>query len=283
MLPSLAFGSVEGRMAANERAEENKVDEGEESEEIIEHQDTEDEAPEVNHEEEPAAGADQDAGKAEKAKEIAKGNELEKGKNEYNKGNYKDAIKSWQASMRSVKYINEKGLYKDKPEQMAEVNAMELKLHINMAQGYLKMEEWNQAVESATKALDMDEKNPKALYRKAYAQMQLMCFTEAQVSLEKLLKVEPENAAAKSMLAEAKHKEIKGERDSKKLGKQMMKGIIKEKDPNAPVEVKTAWIVILSQALEQIQAAVLAFIAAIMRPVNMLLEGLGLADKDKQD
>lgn len=256
LLHTAAHYSHTPNMAAGERAAKTQVDEGEESEEVIEvKEEDSDEAPEVQPGGGDASADGVDGDVAEKENE--KNNELEKGKNQYNAGEYAAAIKSWTASMRSVKYILEKGLYKDKPDQMAEVKAMELKLNINMAQGYMKMEEWNKTVESADKALDLDDKNPKALYRKAYAQMQTMAFTEAQTSLEKLLKEEPENAAAKSLLQEAKHKERKGERESKKLGRQMMSGIIKE-NPNAG---KTAWILVLSTWLEQVQAYIMAFIA----------------------
>jgi len=129
---------------------------------------------------------------------------LDKGKNEYQKGNYEEAVKAWARSHQSIRYILDKNLYKDKPDQLKEVYDMEITVCNNMAQGSLKTGDWAKAVEYADMALRIEPNNAKALWRKASAQKALLSYPEAIAVLEKLLQVEPANAAAKALLAEVR-------------------------------------------------------------------------------
>jgi len=157
--------------------------------------------------------------------EESKANALDKGKREYSAGNHEAAVKAWNVSMKSVRYILDKNLYKDKPEQLQEVHDMELKLNVNLAQGYLKTGEFNKAIESADKALARDPANAKALYRKASAHMSLLNFAEAEEVLSTLLEAEPANAAAKALLAEAQRSAKVSERRAKQMSRKMFEGM----------------------------------------------------------
>mmetsp|Transcript_24252 Transcript_24252/g.68782 ORF Transcript_24252/g.68782 Transcript_24252/m.68782 type:complete len:279 (-) Transcript_24252:35-871(-) len=168
--------------------------------------------------------------------EGSKQKELDKGKDAYNRGDFKEAIKAWQCSFKSVNYILEKGLYKDKPKELQEVFDMEHKVAINIAQAYLKTGEYNKAIESADKALNRHPDSAKALYRKASAHMQLLNFSEAEEVLEKLLEVEPENAAAKQMLATAGRNNLVSDRKAKKMSQKIFSGL--SSDPRVPVPVR---------------------------------------------
>merc|ERR1719210_2258729 len=147
--------------------------------------------------------------------EGAQKTDKDKGNEEYQKGNYEEAVKAWNRSLTSVKYIIDKQFYDHNKEQLQEVHAMELRLCLNMAQGYLKTRDWANAITHADKALSRDANNAKALYRKASALMQMLSFNEAAAVLEKLMEVEPKNAAAKSMHAEARRNEQRSERKAK--------------------------------------------------------------------
>jgi len=160
------------------------------------------------------------------------GGDIEKGKEEYNKGNYEEALKSWQRSLKSVRYIVDKGLYRDKPDQLAEVDQMEMKLWLNMSQGYLKVRDWTQAVEFSDKVIGREPGNSKALYRKAQALYELNRFTEACETAETLLTLEPENAAAKALLAQMRRGEERYREKAKKLSKKMLSGM--DRDPRSP-------------------------------------------------
>lgn len=143
--------------------------------------------------------------------------QLGRGKSEYDKGNFQDALMAWNRSLQAVDYLLETNHYMDKPEHvLGEILETEVKLHVNMAQGYLKIEEWNKALASACDALECDPQNIKALYRMASAQMQLMNFQEAKDTLYRLLQIDPGSAAAKQMLAENKRMAQIRARESRK-------------------------------------------------------------------
>lgn len=55
------------------------------------------------------------------------------------------------------------------PEDIEEVNAVKLSLHLNLTQCYLKLENWDSAVRHADEALALDSKAVKALFRRAQA------------------------------------------------------------------------------------------------------------------
>lgn len=159
-------------------------------------------------------------------------NGLEKGKIEYQKGNYEEAVKAWARSHQSIRYILDKNLYKDKPDQLKEVYDMEITVCNNMAQGSLKTGDWAKAVEYADMALRIEPNNAKALWRKASAQKALLSYPEAITVLEKLLQVEPANAAAKQLLAEVRQLDEKSNRRLKKMSEKVWKTI--DRDPRVP-------------------------------------------------
>lgn len=184
--------------------------------------------------------AEENGGDQKSEAEAIKQKELDKGKDEYNKGNYAEALKAWSRSMMSVKYILDKGLYSHNKAQLQEVHDMELRLNVNMAQAYLKTGEWSNAVTYADKALVRDPDSTKALYRKASALMQLLSFVEAAAVLERLLEVEPESAAAKAMLAEARRNEELSTRRARRMSRRMFS---QEGGPSrGPLGAWRAWL-----------------------------------------
>merc|ERR1712190_367455 len=114
-----------------------------------------------------------------------------------------------------------------------------------MAQGYLKTGEWTNAITYADRALGRDEKCVKALYRKATALQQMLSFKEAIAVLEQLLRVEPENAAAKSMLAEIRRSSQVNERKEKRMSQKMFSVLASEHDPRVPPTRREAMLAAL--------------------------------------
>jgi len=171
-----------------------------------------------------------------KSAEQEKEKEKDKGNEAYAKGDYEDAVKAWTRSLQSVKYILDKKLYEGegKEDQQEEVFKMELRLCLNLAQGNLKLGEWNKAIEMADRALARDAKNGKALYRKACALEKLLSFSEAISVLEILLREDPNNAAARSMLQECRRHAERGERKAKKMSQKMFSVMGGERDPRRP-------------------------------------------------
>ena len=77
--------------------------------------------------------------------------------------------------------------------------------HANAAQAALKLEEWDAAVHHATQALAAEPAHPKALFRRASALHSrakgAADATQARADLEQLIALQPDNAAAKKLLA----------------------------------------------------------------------------------
>eukprot|EP00878_Enallax_costatus_P000765 GHUV01000883.1.p1 GENE.GHUV01000883.1~~GHUV01000883.1.p1 ORF type:complete len:637 (+),score=229.81 GHUV01000883.1:67-1911(+) len=69
----------------------------------------------------------------------------------------------------------------------------------NWAAVELKRKNWAEAAKQASKVLDVDPSNVKALYRRAQARMGLAEFVEAEVDIKSGLLTEPENADLQSL------------------------------------------------------------------------------------
>merc|ERR1711920_1077275 len=90
------------------------------------------------------------------------------------------------------------------------------------------MGEFYQAVGDCDRAMEIDPKNTKALYRKASGQNNGSLFPEARGTLGKLLEGDPDNAAAKQMLQEVDRKERMEKNKGKKAAKAMMAGMARD-------------------------------------------------------
>ncbi|CAE8737557.1 unnamed protein product [Polarella glacialis] len=186
-------------------------------------------------------------GDAESKSSNAGIKEDDKAKEAYRTGDYAAAVKAWTRSLSSVKYLLEKDLYKHNPAQEKEVEGMELRLCLNLAQVHLKLSEWGQAVTFADKALVRDARNAKALYRKASALMELMSYSEAIEVLGRLLEFEPSNSAAVAMLAKANRSASLSEVRERRQAKKIFAGI--ERDSRVP---PTEWEVFVDSVREAV-------------------------------
>ncbi|CAE8593475.1 unnamed protein product [Polarella glacialis] len=131
----------------------------------------------------------------------------------------------------SYKHILQREMFKDDGQREQEVREMLLSIHLNLAQGSLKNNEFFQATEHCGRALEIDPKSTKALYRKALGQNMGSLFDEAKQTLRELLGVEPENAVAKQMLLEIDRNAQLALKSGKKAAKRMVTGM--ERDPRS--------------------------------------------------
>ena len=53
------------------------------------------------------------------------------------------------------------------PDDQKEVQSLKLSLHLNLAQCYLNLENWDQAMRNCDDVLELDKNNAKALFRKS--------------------------------------------------------------------------------------------------------------------
>ncbi|TMW56245.1 hypothetical protein Poli38472_008893 [Pythium oligandrum] len=122
------------------------------------------------------------------AKNKEEGNEL------FRDGNFQHA------AMRYVKALTHASKFFDLSEQdVEEVNKLKLSLYLNLAQCYLKMEQWTKAIANCRDALDIDPTNAKALYRRAMAYEKEKKIEEAAKDVEAALKIAPEDKAIRKL------------------------------------------------------------------------------------
>ncbi|KAG1712049.1 hypothetical protein DVH05_009290 [Phytophthora capsici] len=117
-------------------------------------------------------------------KNKEEGNEL------FRDGNHKHA------AARYVKALTHASKFFDLTEaDKEEVNAIKLSLYLNLAQCYLKMENYSRAVANCNDALDLDAKSVKALYRRAVAYEKENKLEEAAEDVKAALAIAPQDRA----------------------------------------------------------------------------------------
>jgi len=164
----------------------------------------------------------------------------EKGMKAYQDGSYEEAVEAWSMSRGSLKYIIDKNLLDSKPEELAEVKKNQFIMHLNLAQAFLKQQEWRQAIEYCDRALLHESNNTKALYRKACALSGGDRFTEARVVLEKLKAIDGDNSAAKQLVQELDRKEKLANKTAKQAARRIFEGMESTPDPRASDNVSMA-------------------------------------------
>ncbi|KAL3674215.1 hypothetical protein V7S43_000173 [Phytophthora oleae] len=117
-------------------------------------------------------------------KNKEEGNEL------FRDGNHKHA------AARYVKALTHASKFFDLAEaDKAEVNAIKLSLYLNLAQCYLKMENYSRAVANCNDALALEPKSVKALYRRAVAYEKENKLEEAAEDVKAALAIAPQDRA----------------------------------------------------------------------------------------
>ncbi|XP_065813339.1 peptidyl-prolyl cis-trans isomerase FKBP4 isoform X1 [Labrus bergylta] len=119
----------------------------------------------------------------------------EKGTQYFKEGKYKHASVQYK---RIVSWLeHEAGLSE---EDEGKAKALRLAAHLNLAMCFLKLQEPNQALESCDKALELDESNEKALFRRGEALFGMKEFDRARDDFQQVVQLYPANKAAKSQV-----------------------------------------------------------------------------------
>ncbi|KAI1882535.1 hypothetical protein AGOR_G00251750 [Albula goreensis] len=119
----------------------------------------------------------------------------EKGTQYFKDGKYKQASVHYK---RIVSWLEHESGLQGEEEQKA--RALRLAAHLNLAMCYLKMHEQSQALESCDKALELDDSNEKALFRRGEALFAMKEFERARADFQKVVQLYPSNKAAKSQV-----------------------------------------------------------------------------------
>ncbi len=89
--------------------------------------------------------------------------------------------------------------------QVAKAKSYKLPSLLNVCACYLKLKKYSETIDSATKALAIDPKNAKALFRRAQAHFQRGRDPELAVAdAEACLAVNPDDAAVRALLQQAR-------------------------------------------------------------------------------
>jgi len=88
-------------------------------------------------------------------------------------------------------------LYDLTPTEAEQVKALKLSLHLNMAASCMKIQRFKQAQENCSDALKLDDKNVKALFRRAQALGGQKIWEDAKQDLDIALRLEPNNGEVK--------------------------------------------------------------------------------------
>ncbi|PFH53168.1 hypothetical protein AMATHDRAFT_1587 [Amanita thiersii Skay4041] len=112
-------------------------------------------------------------------------------------------------------------------EQKTEIDELISKIYANMSACHIKQGNWKRTIETADKALTKNEKNYKAMFRKAKALGEQGYFEKAEALLKKLKEQNPTDASAADAEL-SRLRTIDNERD--RVNRQRMKGFLKKQD-----------------------------------------------------
>lgn len=152
----------------------------------------------------------------------------ERGHKAYVAGDFEKATEAWSMSRGSLKYIIDQNYLKDDPEALAKVREDQYKMHLNLAQVFLKTGEYRQCLEYAGRALTYDEKSVKALYRTALAHKELSLYDECRSWLKKLEAAEPGNPLGRQLFSDVKRLEVASLKTAKKSASKIFTTMNKE-------------------------------------------------------
>ncbi|XP_034454897.1 peptidyl-prolyl cis-trans isomerase D [Hippoglossus hippoglossus] len=133
------------------------------------------------------------------------------GNNLFKSQNWKGAVEKYSKALR---YLEVGGDVLDEEVQM-KLNPVALSCFLNMAACKLKMQLWQEALESCNEAQDLDQANTKALFRRAQAWQGLKENSKAMIDLKKAQKIAPEDKAINNELKRVQLK-IQEEKEKEK-------------------------------------------------------------------
>ena len=145
---------------------------------------------------------------AKKNKDEA--NELYKGKN------YAPATKRYIKALQHCEKC-----YDMNPEEKEEVTKLKLSIYLNLAMSWLKLEKYERSIENASKALEIDAKSAKALYRRASGYEKLKNYDKAFKDVKAVLKIKPEDKSSLKLQSRIMKVLAKQKAKAKRMAKKM--------------------------------------------------------------
>ena len=107
------------------------------------------------------------------------------------------------------------------PDEEQEVKDVKLSLHLNIALMYIKLEKLDNAYQSCNDALKLEEKNVKALFRRATVLYNKRKFDDAMKDLKEAEKLAPDDKAVKKLRMLVDQQMAKQKKKEKSMAKKM--------------------------------------------------------------
>ncbi|KAH1047022.1 hypothetical protein J1N35_037806 [Gossypium stocksii] len=122
----------------------------------------------------------------------AAGKKKEEGNALFKAGKYERASKRYEKAFRFIEYDSS---FSDEEKQQAKL--LKVTCNLNNAACKLKLKDYKKAKKLCTEVLELDDRNVKALYRRAQAYMELVDFDLAEADVKKALEIDPDNRDVK--------------------------------------------------------------------------------------
>ena len=144
------------------------------------------------------AGEEKDSPGTDGADALVKATLLkEEGNDHFKKGSWDEAARCYRRGTNRLKKVSG-------PDADPQVTALQLSLQTNLSMVLFKQSKFRASRDVASKALEVDPTNVKALYRRAVASRKMGDAEDAKKDLRAALVVDPSNAACKKELAAIK-------------------------------------------------------------------------------
>ncbi|PVD33481.1 hypothetical protein C0Q70_04737 [Pomacea canaliculata] len=204
----------------------------------------------------------------------------EKGTGYFKNGNYSKAVRYYKQVISYLEY--ETSLTGEEKEER---DALILSSHLNLAMCHLKLKEYSEAEEACKKALEMDSKNVKALFRRGQARLERNEYELALEDFEKVVELEPDNKAAKNQILLCKQRKKQFLEREKKLYSNMFQKLLSSKsnkDSANQVTEVGEWNNDMAKGMMPLQEEKAAFEEGLLKEIGDSME-IGHGDKNGGD
>ncbi|XP_043113195.1 peptidyl-prolyl cis-trans isomerase D [Puntigrus tetrazona] len=134
------------------------------------------------------------------------------GNNFFKAQNWQSAIKKYSKALR---YLETCGNVLDDDSAQKKLEPTALSCILNTAACKLKLKLWQEAIESCDEALELNQTNTKALFRRAQAWQGLKEFSKAMIDLKKAQEIAPDDKAIGNEMLKVKQ-QVKEEKEKEK-------------------------------------------------------------------
>lgn len=134
------------------------------------------------------------------------------GNNFFKAQNWQSAIKKYSKALR---YLETCGNTLEDDSAQKKLEPTALSCILNTAACKLKLSLWQEAIESCDEALEINQTNTKALFRRAQAWQGLKEFNKAMIDLKKAQEIAPDDKAIGNEMVKVKQ-QVKEEKEKEK-------------------------------------------------------------------